>query len=249
MKKQDYSNVYIWDKGPFRERNEDAICIRKVRTTKGICALYCVSDGMGGSGQGMEAAKLTITRVEEWFDKQFVKLFMDCNFKLPFYSTYKLIKRVKNSGCQMIFKINEELFLKSRKTGENLGCTITMGVVFHNYMCWFQVGDSALFISKKSQKRVTPKHANARGELTRCLGYNRNGEADFGRLRMNGNLFLICSDGFCNKMTWKEMRNILVRNKKYTKKAQYQKRLDKMLDYQRKCGEKDNISAILFWKE
>lgn len=248
-KNQTLSCVYLWERGSVRVRNEDAICIRSVRTARGICALYCICDGMGGCGRGMEAAKLSISRIEEWYDRQLLSLLEKWSRHPLSVSNGMRKKIIKNSGLKMFQKLNEELFKLGRKEKAIWGCTASMCVVVEGCVYWFHVGDSAIFRSDRMKRGMTDRHRAKDGALTRCLGGNRDGKVDFGLAKLGNSRYLICSDGFLCDMTWRRLRDILGTEHKHKTKEHYKKRLEKIADYQIKNGGTDNMSAILFWKD
>lgn len=246
--------VWLWEKGRYRSRNEDAVCVKCVKTIKGSLGLYCICDGMGGYGRGMEAARLAICRIEEWFDGQLLPLLAEL-YRSPFPVTKRrLAGIIKNSGVRMFYKINEELFLMGRRERLIWGCTASVCIVFRGYVYWFHVGDSAIYCISTKWKRLSKSHRDRKGALTRCLGGNRDGRVDFGKTRMGRKLFLVCSDGFLMGMPPRQMCRILTRNnvkknKRPDAKEYYKRRLEKIAASKGEHCREDNMSAILLWKD
>ena len=108
-------------------------------------------------------------------------------------------------------------------------------------------------------KKLTKCHRKGENALTRCIGMNPDGRVDFGWGHLyKRECFLICSDGFCRQMRFRQMMKVLFLNggrkligKKLSEKEEitrYHKRLEKIADYQIKHGMQDNLSAILVWR-
>ena len=244
-KKQSVEQVWLWEKGEVRNRNEDVICIRNVCTAKGVCALYGIFDGIGGYEGGGEAAALAGSRMEEWFDGQLLPLLEEVGSR-TFGATQRLYRRlIQNSGSLLFSKLNEELFRMGRRNGYICGCTAAVCLLWQETVYWFHVGDGGVYCTK-SQQSLTKVHCTPRGELFRCLGGNRDGRVDFGCRKLAGDLFLVCSDGFLEKIEWEEIRESLLSCEK--EKKQLEKRIRKIREYQRLRKSEDNSSAILFWR-
>ncbi len=241
--RQSVEQIWLWEKGEVRNRNENVICIRKVCTAKGVCALYGIFEGI--DEYGGEAAALAGNRMEEWFDSQLLLLLEEADSRLPGTSKKLYRRLIQNSGALLFAKLNEELFRMGRRNKCVFGCTASVCLLWQETVYWFHVGNGGVYCSKRQQS-LTKVHATPEGELFRCLGGNRDGRVDFGSSKLSGYLFMICNDGFLKKIAWKEIRESLLSCGQ--DKKQLEKRLKKIGEYQRLRRSENNSSAILFWR-
>ena len=66
----EYLMSWYWDKGHFREKNEDSFSMQKVRMRHKEAAFLIVCDGIGGLPEGETAGGFVTERMTEWFYKE-----------------------------------------------------------------------------------------------------------------------------------------------------------------------------------
>lgn len=232
---------YVYETGK-RKENEDALLFRSSLFTGGELDFIAVCDGMGGVGNGAEAAFFCIREMEQWFDRQLI----------PLTQLYGNRKRswesvLKSKGFRLYRQMNEALFGQMRSSGKALGSTALMGVIYQGRYYLFHIGDSRGYLLKRTLGRwrchsLTKVHGNEWG-LSRCMGLNREWKPDFVTGRIGKGGLLLCSDGFWRKYDrdiWAECLNPM----RMKSSEAIRKRLREMMEYNMRKGEQDNISAI-----
>ena len=114
------------------------------------------------------------------------------------------------------------------------------------YMIW-HLGDSRIYrLGRKSKNGVrlmTKDHADREGRLFKCVGSFGFFVPDFkmGNLK-KGEAFLLCSDGFRNRMGMEEIGEALAPDQ--MRGDRIRKRLREIGESARRRGERDDLSAV-----
>lgn len=232
---------YVYETGK-RVRNEDALLFRSSLFAGGELTYAAVCDGMGGTGNGMEASYFCIREIEAWYDRQLIPLIGTCGLQ-----SKDIKAAVKSKGFNLYRQINRELFEQMRHTGKSLGTTAIMCAIYKGRYYLFHIGDSRAYLLWDYGgifrcRRLTRDHGNEKG-LSKCLGLNREWKPDFKTGRIGKGGMLLCTDGFwrrAERKIWKSCINPA----KMKEESVIGKRLKEIADYNMRRGEKDNISAI-----
>ena len=235
----------ITDKGN-REYNEDSTYVH-VDGEKGC---FVLADGLGGQGKGDIASTIVVDTIKEcYLDNQSA---CDESF---FENTVEKCRE----------KIDKEKI--EQKITEDMMSTMVWLTVDSDYIRYSHVGDSRLyhFESKKIIKRTIDhsvpqalvlageiedaeiRHHQDRNKLLKAIGMELNGKINsYSQIKRDGNgkMFLICSDGFWEHITEKEMEKALWMT------GDPQKWLNKMVRIVKHNGSNynmDNYSAICIY--
>lgn len=233
--------IYGWysDKGMQKERNEDSFLLQHIETKKGEILLAGICDGMGGLFQGEIASGYVCEEVGKWFYKELLPILWK-NRMTPMQRT----RVIKKSGCRLFSRINEELVSYQTRKHKKVGTTASILICYQRRYYVFHIGDSRIIIFHKSIEQITKEHAVNANTLTRCLGVNGESKPDFmsGRIRKKMG-FLLCSDGFIQKVKAQDMGAALQESTVRTT-AMIQKILKEIAVRSMQRGETDNLSAI-----
>lgn len=229
-----------------RERNEDSIA---VSTNQMLFAYgFVLADGLGGHGRGAEASQLVtdyITTAVANTDT-FYGLFIDECFEK---SQEFLLKEQEKQGCPGAMKT-----------------TMCFLIIDSEKVSWGHIGDSRVYFfrnnklrertkdhsvvqmladAKKIKEKDMRRHED-RGKLLKALGMEWNGpeyQIDRRNIKVHqGDVFILCSDGFWDWIDEKMMTRILKRAENA------QDALQEMIDNVYRAGmgnHMDNCSAIL----
>lgn len=230
-----------------REINEDFIGSREKNNER----IFTLADGLGGHGKGEVASETAVSVSLEQFD--------------VFYEHEKLLP--------MIFeKAQEKILNEQKKNTEAFDMKTTMVCLFFmgdNLVRWGHIGDSRLYyfdlkkrklISRTKDHSVPQMLVNLgeikeseiryhedRNRLLRVIGAPWSSKAyeisDIVKLK-NDSAFLLCSDGFWELITEKEMVSCLKKTKSV------EEWLEKMIEIVKENGRNinmDNNSAIAVW--
>lgn len=121
---------------------------------------------------------------------------------------------IRRRAERKIYQVQSRLERYSVKQNLEMGTTLSLLVIWEKkYLLW-HLGDSRIYrISGKKRvktRQLTVDHADAHKRLTKCVGSFGFFLPDFkmGTVKKN-EAFLICSDGFWNKITINEIGEVL----------------------------------------
>lgn len=228
-----------------REHNEDSVYSEIIKRGEKESGIFVLADGLGGHGRGEVASGIVIETARKVFQA------VD--------PCAGMIESIFDHAQESLISLQ-----KKEHADDEMKTTAVILLVMGQSMYWGHVGDSRLYFFRK-QKLVTRtldhsvpqmlvnagelkekkirKHPD-RNKLLRVMGtdwdeprYVVSGMQEL----MPGDAFLLCSDGFWENITEKQMLRCL---KKTSNAADW---LDKMNLLVQKSGEKtdmDNNSAI-----
>lgn len=229
---------WYWDKGNFREKNEDSFSLQRV-CLKGFfgrrkeAALIVVCDGIGGLPEGETASGFTVQQITEWFYREGLGLMAG-----PFWQ-----KRTAEGATDALARIQERMERCEKAEGICCGTTCTMALVRGKRYVILHVGDSRAYLIGKKERCLTRDHQKD-GALSRCVGAFSFQFPDVlsGRMK-RGEMLLLCTDGFCSLAPEGFIKGSLFHGK-CGKNVLY-KRLKGMGSFLRTQGERDNQTAVL----
>ncbi len=247
-----YIGATITDVGTVKSVNQDSLTIKIADSKWGTICLAVVCDGLGGLTCGEIASGSVIMEFERWFKHNF--------HKEDKWTTEKIQK----SWGETISAVNKRLICYGASNGFEMGTTVTVVLFIENKYHVMHVGDCRLYelenrckqitkdqtlISQEVEAgRITEREAltdNRRNILLQCVGTKENMIPCFfeGEIKSNTH-YLLCSDGFRNNITEKEIYKFCNPKRSY-KQQDMKKNLNYLVELNKKRGEKDNISAIL----
>lgn len=240
------------DKGNFKDANEDNILVKIGEDKNGDFGMFVVCDGLGGLDFGEIASNTAIMKLKKWWEEELVKI-----IKAKLEDDIPII-------LSSIFKeINEEIIEYGVKKNKKLGTTISLIFMYSGRYYILHVGDSRIYSMKNGIEKLTEDHSYVaykvknnmmtpeeavtspeRHILMQCIGVKR----DIDIFKKNGSLsgneiFIICSDGFYNKLKDEDIRNNILSDD--FDDETLQRSAKKLVQLARSRGEHDNISVIL----
>jgi serine/threonine protein phosphatase PrpC len=218
------------DIGRVRERNEDSFLVEP--------PLYAVADGMGGHRGGGVASELALEKVEELFHGG------------------------KSSLAEMVHAANRAVFERSMADRKvmGMGTTLTAATVDDEGVHLAHVGDSRAYLLRAGAFRqltddhtlvnrmvkageITREEAEVhphRNVVTRSIGTEPEVEVDQDDVPViDGDRFLLCSDGLTNTVTEPQIQAILEATPKPQEAA------DRLIKAANRAGGIDNITVLV----
>lgn len=212
------------------------------------CAAILVADGMGGTEKGDVASKITKEIFDRWFEHA-----------APSVIKKDGILALKPHIIKCAAEVNEKVLEWSNAHGETTGSTMALLILRGGEYIACNIGDSRIYKFGSKSMQITKDHTLAALEvekgnlseeeastdkrshkLTQCIGMDDKLEPDFfrGKYR-DGDYFLLCSDGMYNRMTLKELEEIVKGDGKTKGK------LIRLFETVKEKGETDNVTGVL----
>ena len=239
------------DPGRVRENNEDSF-----RLAPEI-GLFVLSDGMGGLEAGEIASKLAVETVVEHCEQA------EADPSLAVFG--KHIEGVSDTCNRMASAVrlaNTAIYENARNRGGKaaMGATIVLLRVIEDRVCIAHVGDSRAYLLRAGQfdqltedhsfvadqvRRgvLTPEEASRsrmHNVLTRALGIDPTVDVDVTEeLLMDGDVFLVCSDGLFRELSNAQITGIL------DETDDPQRAASRLVDLANQAGGGDNITVIV----
>lgn len=246
-----YEADIYWNRGKSRVVNQDSLILLQALTSQGRVLMAAVCDGMGGMDMGECASGYLAEELVTWF---YDGLLTAIGKKKPLWI-------IRRSAERKIYQIQSRIKRYADKRSLKMGTTLSMLVLWEKrYMIW-HLGDSRIYRlrqgleikgrqNKGSGKGIprriqlmTKDHADSEGRLFKCVGsfgffvpYFRMGNVK------KGEAFLICSDGFRNRIGADEIGDVLTPG--HMREDIIRKRLREIGEAVQRRGERDDLSAV-----
>lgn len=206
----DFVVAYDTNVGIKKSNNEDSLLLKVVDTVKGKIVFAVVCDGMGGLEFGELASKEVILCMDAWFRNEMPLLLKKGFTKDELFHQWDGI--LKN--------INIKLYEYGYQREIQLGTTITGILMVGEEYYALHVGDTRLYRLDSKMSCLTQDHSFVQREiangrmteeearedprkniLIQAVGTSKQIAIDFltGKVE-KGSLYLLCSDGFRNKI-------------------------------------------------
>ena len=232
----------ITDTGRTRDANQDYVFCEE-HAIGSFPNLFIVADGMGGHNAGDTASRMCVEVVVSQIEKS---------------------TKVTPIGIleQAVAAANETVYDASLEDVAlyGMGTTLVGTVVFGDTAYVINVGDSRLYAFRDTLKQVTVDHSLVeemvqsgklqkeairthpnKNIITRALGTNRTVKADCFEIEVReGDVLLLCSDGFTNMLEDDRIESIIKQYKNDMKRAG-----EILIEEANEAGGKDNISVVL----
>lgn len=248
------------DVGIKKSINQDSVLVKEATTDCGRVILAVICDGMGGLAKGEVASATLVRTFSHWFEEQ-----------LPYmiYTSEGAIREIdynelQREWNQLIDSVNHKIENYGASFHAPCGTTLVAILLVENKYYVVNVGDSRVYLVNNKlnqltkdqtfiqreidEGRMTVEQAKVHPErnvLLQCVGASRIIVPDFfsGECQ-EGDLFMLCSDGFRHLITEEEFMKILDPKKLTTEKSMQDAAIYcTELNKQRK--ENDNISVIM----
>ncbi|WP_228976067.1 PP2C family protein-serine/threonine phosphatase [Paraburkholderia gardini] len=227
------------DVGRVREINEDA-CLDQSGLGR-----WAVADGMGGHAVGDLASRLVIETLSQLAPPASMKRFIaDARARL----------QVANK------QLREEA---ARRQVQRIGSTVVVLLACDRFCGYLWAGDSRIYLLRQGQLRqLTRDHSQveelrlmghltdeearnhpAQHMITRAVGATDRLDLDEAAIEVvDGDIFLLCSDGLCNEVSDREILAALA-------SADCLRASDELVEIALARGGRDNITAVVVQAE
>lgn len=233
-----------------REENQDSMLLLQKHDGAGsYIFLASVADGAGGFGDGKRASKTLHRGIYEWFSLTPASVFLESQGQLM----NMLDAKIKEIHAKMVEEAKED--------GISYGTTLTLFLLLEDkkYIA-AQVGDSRLYIHENGRltqitkdqtvaqkERDTGKVINCATDkestLLQCIGAGTVAPKYYEGTISDKAQILLCSDGQTNRLSNREIQEVLETNREGDEKLQI------LLRFARNKLESDNITTLLITKE
>lgn len=244
------------DAGLRKKMNQDSILVKHVQVGQEEVMLAVVCDGMGGLAKGELASATVIRTFSEWFEKEF-----------PYEMDSLDWKRIGLKWESMIGQLNRRILEYGKKHGINLGTTFSGLLMIGDDYLIGHVGDTRIYhlghmicqltedqtvIAKEiREKRLTPQQAltdKRKNVLLQCIGASKEVIPQILYGKVEKGIYLLCSDGFRNKISEEEIMERFGSDKMTDKNVMHKNALE-MIELVKERNEQDNISVVLIKAE
>ncbi|NBJ15677.1 MAG: Stp1/IreP family PP2C-type Ser/Thr phosphatase [Dehalobacter sp. 4CP] len=231
--------VKIYETGCVRKNNEDYFLILPEES------FFAVADGMGGHNAGEIASRIAVEQLEG---------------KAAELKSSE-IQDLQDWIVQAVNQANREVYEVSLRTEgtEGMGTTLTALMIYDNKAVVGHVGDSRIYLWRnKTLTLLSEDHSMVNelvrlGELTeekaknhphkhvlsRALGVELNIDVDCFQLKVqDGDVFLLCTDGFSNEISDQEIAA------EFSEAKSWDDHLETLKNVVIERGAPDNFTAI-----
>lgn len=241
----------LTDVGRKRDHNEDYMLINRDLNMAIVC------DGMGGHAAGEVASKLTT----EVINNHIVSNQLVIN-EFEQSPTKENAEKVKSLIQEAVVKACGEVWFEGKhdECKKGMGTTLVMMIAVDSHAFVAHVGDSRNYLYRQGEvHQITEDHSYVNemvkqglmtreqaeksphaNIITRCIGQNEFVQVDILQVELlDGDRFLLCSDGLCGYMPDKAFAKIMESEREVPKLPKV------FIDFANKKGGKDNITAIV----
>lgn len=250
----DVITAYHTDVGTQKKINEDSLCLQVAETEIGVVVLAIVCDGMGGLQRGELASANVADAFKQWFETDFSALINEPDLREKVFEQWADIMNTQNQDI-VAYGASKHIVL-----GTTTSVLLLIGA--GKYLIG-HIGDSRVYCINESIQQLTddqtvvneeikrgnltPEEAekdSRRNVLLQCIGATPSlvPSFSFGDVQ-EGDLYLLCSDGFRHEISPKEIAMHL-NPRNVSSEAQLQQVLQMLVELNIQRGERDNITAL-----
>ena len=234
------------DTGCVREHNEDMILVHneqirdthyetQTETDAATPLIYAVADGMGGHNGGEFASELTAQHLED--------------------AVHELQPGLSGGELQVFFnqwvqQVHQLVIQKGIDIPEfyNMGTTLAGILVYNNRYYWMNIGDSRIYRFRNGLlTQVSTDHSMCHlydsnvssNIICNSIGAGQEVFIDFDEIPiiLDGDIFLLCSDGLTDMVPPGQVESLLSANYNSTQ----------LVEAAKQAGGKDNVSVLLLY--
>lgn len=241
------------DIGIKKNTNQDSYSVKVLNAGREKMVFAILCDGMGGLAKGEVASASVVNAFQKWVENRLPVLLekgiTDADIRLDW--------------TNIVVDYNEKIKIYGKKSGVNLGTTVTVMLLTNQRYYIVNVGDTRAYELSDSLKiltqdqtvvareielgNITPEQAEfdpRRSVLLQCVGASDKVYPDlfFGNTRKDA-VYMLCSDGFRHEITPQEIYNYLNPDV-MTNAEKMQNNLRSLIELNKQRQEKDNITVI-----
>lgn len=242
--------------GKKKSVNQDNYGFRCVKKEQDWIAFSVVCDGVGGLSQGEKASAIVTARFLDWFDREFICLY-DQGFQE---------EQLRSRWTDVLLDVHRQLLQRGRSSGEHLGTTIAVLLICRdNYYC-MNIGDTRVYCIHEQIRQISVDHSlmqmklddgtlsvedidgfSKKNVLFQCIGFNETLKITFRSGKScQGSVWLLCSDGFRNKISEREIFDFF--NPIYICDHEQLKQIIKdAVELNLSREERDDITLVVIW--
>lgn len=243
------------DIGNKKATNQDSYLLKIAETSVGTVVLAVICDGMGGLSKGEVASASVINAFSDWFEQE-----------LPYQLTANPLDAIQSSWERIVQEQNIRIAAHGQKVNIQLGTTLTaLLIIDEKFLLIGHVGDTRVYRMNDQQMEVltedqtvvgrevrrgtlTPEQAKTdprKNVLLQCIGASRIVEPSYVTGQpAAGEVFMLCSDGFRNKLTDNEIFTQFS-PRMLVDEARMEQKAKEMVDLNKQRQETDNITVML----
>lgn len=226
------------DRGNYREVNQDAVLIRRLRQGEKEFVLGAVFDGIGGLEYGEIASGTLRTEMNRWYED--VCAWIDLTTMDP----EVIFSHFRDQAELLNEKIRQIRLMQGIETGSTMSATLIIDGLY----LVIHVGDSRIYKWKQgfleciTDDDVIAKYVEGvqRNYLSNYMG--KSDElifAEYSGKIQEGETLLFCSDGFYHQLVERDLQAI----GKVNDEKELETLIKKLIQTMISRGEHDNISA------
>lgn len=240
--------------GRRKKGNQDAALVMQGERPGETVLAAAVCDGMGGLERGEAASAAMVRLIEDWFRN-----------RLPALSSGAPQGELwREEWTRLADRANLLISRYGRGEGIRLGTTCALLFIRGSRFLIMNVGDSRVYRIRADIRQITRDHTYVQREvdlgrmtpdeaendgrrsiLLQCIGSGGPIRPDFFSGGISpGEVFLICSDGFRNRLRERELCQAL-RPEDMISKGAMAERIGRLIDLGVRRGEADDMSAVL----
>lgn len=227
------------------------------KTVNGMEAAFSiVCDGVGGLEHGEQASALVVQYYMRWFEDHFSEL---CDIgSLDIY--------LESEWNQVLHEAHRKIQNVGETEHIQLGTTVAVLLLLGNNYYAMNVGDTRIYCIADQIRQISKDHTLMQQKLddgtlsldevgkfprknviTQCVGIKRDITMSFYKgILKTPSVWLVCSDGYRNKISGKEIGDILNPSRLYEHQDLCEK-VDQISRYVLEHNEKDDITAVALW--
>ena len=250
MKKQEFIIGVKTDIGNKKNINQDSFLCKTGNLNGSDFGLFLVCDGIGGLSKGEIASNKVVKSFDEWWKTNLKKIMIESS---------DIFNDIKKSLEDTMYKANNKIIQYSQENNIQLGTTATLIFIMDGRYYIAHIGDSRVYEVRKNINQLTEDHTHyaklikegkfeeakkvKKSVLVQCIGIksNINLYISEGYINKDTN-FLICSDGFYNKMNESKIKKIFKSRK--VKEYYMQEKCEELVEEVKSKRERDNITLI-----
>ncbi|MDO5131872.1 MAG: serine/threonine-protein phosphatase [Eubacteriales bacterium] len=254
----DFLTAAHTDAGTRKKTNQDSMLIMRAETAGGHTLFASVCDGVGGLARGEAASAAMVHAFAGWFEND-LPVLLQAAEGVGFDE-----EKLWMQWTSLIDGTNRSIGEYGRRIHASLGTTAAGVLIVDSDYYIVNVGDSRVYLLADQIYQLTRDQTYVqreidcgrmtcaesltdphRGVLLQCVGASRFVRPVFSRGKTApGNVFLLCSDGFCHVIAPGELYQAF-HPARMTEESIMKERLAEMTGLNIARREDDNISAIL----